>query len=933
MGSEIEIPETPNWLKELEAKRERRLRTKLGHELGAGAPCLTCEGKCPGLDLHFWRKICKNCKCSKENHEVQDDDIYGWAQHELLGTKVNKLKKKIVLPGRKEEVELEWAPNGQKETIDKYLKSVPTELLPIKGSQAAQDRKQLLKKQIPIHDIDPTLCHELTDEELKKMQEYVDHIKQSSVGVGHLIQINFDSSSAHVLDKKDTVFLINNVPKSLINSENVVLQESNKAVSLKNLTNALSSLNMKNTPKFEVQEPNMIISPEIDDQNPLFTDIRNIQYNINGSLNRPNTNNLVYSPITYSNPSEDIQDPKEVTLRNICYPEKCYEDIPVPFIPSEDQNMKQCDNEENRNWQYNSPNMYGNANIKNFVPSAFVPIRHVKDTPSEISGAYNSDNIPKDLPYPSQFINEHLKSKQSLSNYKPEFLNMKNNQLQSQSFFKPINDLNYPTGRNENQSQYCHHMPPMKDNKTQQTTDKIQQSSPLPHFKAAKNNLNEDRQKSFTLKNIKDLAYSTYQYSPEEIQEGDHNLIMDNHSNIPKREELPVFKPSNSPISDINLTPHSFLTREQKENPNTQAGGLLSDISQGYDKSLIHEMCPENSNCQEVLPEDSFGLNRLPQYSFPQSTDPDNMIAHRPSWKQSGFSSHTYEGDMPSPRSTLEKDHLSMEPFSRDKLLDSTTTKHSSLPVYSPGRKNLQEEYLQPAVIPIGSIRDMEYNNPEIRIALSKDNDLFEGSVPSKFMPNFCISNLPRCHYCKEELKQDELAIAIPERSDAIFHTDCFKCQGCNQILADMFYFFDKDTDNVYCGRDYAKIRGIPRCRACDELIFVKEYCLAENSTFHVKHFCCFECDKPLAGQNYVMENDQPLCVPCYEVTKANKCYACKDVIHPDQQGLQLKDGVHFHANENCFACKMCKKPLFGAKLLFRNDCLYCSHDCYSLGV
>lgn len=48
MGSEIEIPETPNWLKELEAKRERRLKTKLGHELGAGAPCLTCEDKCPG---------------------------------------------------------------------------------------------------------------------------------------------------------------------------------------------------------------------------------------------------------------------------------------------------------------------------------------------------------------------------------------------------------------------------------------------------------------------------------------------------------------------------------------------------------------------------------------------------------------------------------------------------------------------------------------------------------------------------------------------------------------------------------------------------------------------------------------------------------------------------------------------------------------------
>lgn len=28
---------------------------RLAHEIGAGAPCLTCGDTCPGLDLHFWR--------------------------------------------------------------------------------------------------------------------------------------------------------------------------------------------------------------------------------------------------------------------------------------------------------------------------------------------------------------------------------------------------------------------------------------------------------------------------------------------------------------------------------------------------------------------------------------------------------------------------------------------------------------------------------------------------------------------------------------------------------------------------------------------------------------------------------------------------------------------------------------------------------------
>lgn len=43
-----EVENGPKWLKELEAKREQRLKAKLGHETGAGAPCLTCEQKCPG---------------------------------------------------------------------------------------------------------------------------------------------------------------------------------------------------------------------------------------------------------------------------------------------------------------------------------------------------------------------------------------------------------------------------------------------------------------------------------------------------------------------------------------------------------------------------------------------------------------------------------------------------------------------------------------------------------------------------------------------------------------------------------------------------------------------------------------------------------------------------------------------------------------------
>lgn len=56
--------------------------------------CYCYKNNCfVGLDLHFWRKICKNCKCTKENHDVPDDDMYGWAQFQLLGSKPNASRK------------------------------------------------------------------------------------------------------------------------------------------------------------------------------------------------------------------------------------------------------------------------------------------------------------------------------------------------------------------------------------------------------------------------------------------------------------------------------------------------------------------------------------------------------------------------------------------------------------------------------------------------------------------------------------------------------------------------------------------------------------------------------------------------------------------------------------------------------------------------
>ncbi len=48
------------------------------------------------------------------------------------------------------------------------------------------------------------------------------------------------------------------------------------------------------------------------------------------------------------------------------------------------------------------------------------------------------------------------------------------------------------------------------------------------------------------------------------------------------------------------------------------------------------------------------------------------------------------------------------------------------------------------------------------------------------------------------------------------------------------------------------------------QLIFSNEYTQAEGHNWHLKHFCCFDCDCVLAGETYVMENEKPVCTLCY---------------------------------------------------------------------
>jgi len=194
--------------------------------------------------------------------------------------------------------------------------------------------------------------------------------------------------------------------------------------------------------------------------------------------------------------------------------------------------------------------------------------------------------------------------------------------------------------------------------------------------------------------------------------------------------------------------------------------------------------------------------------------------------------------------------------------------------------------------------------------------------VVDNLTPNKCWT----CAGCGQEMFPGEVAI-FAERAgaDKCWHPACFSCTCCGEMLEDLLYYHYKGK--LYCGRDYAQLMKIPRCAACDELIFSAEYTGAEDSFWHIKHFCCWLCDSPLAGQKYIPVEGQPHCLGCWQLHHGKVCSACGEYIDPQGQRVTLGD-KHWHASPLCFKCGVCQVSLLGGKMSKKFGTLLCSSRC-----
>jgi len=142
-------------------------------------------------------------------------------------------------------------------------------------------------------------------------------------------------------------------------------------------------------------------------------------------------------------------------------------------------------------------------------------------------------------------------------------------------------------------------------------------------------------------------------------------------------------------------------------------------------------------------------------------------------------------------------------------------------------------------------------------------NDFSDGSKVNEGEDNFAYCNncferafSTVCAGC-DQVIEGELVNAI----EATWHPNCFACVTCKQPLQDSF--FPAGDGTAYCEKHYYDAQGL-LCRECEKPILVGKCVNFGTFKYHIEHFKCSFCKKPLAGLKYNRYQDKPFCTPCH---------------------------------------------------------------------
>ncbi|KAL6265370.1 hypothetical protein P5V15_002170 [Pogonomyrmex californicus] len=815
----------PKWLLELE---NRKRKPRLAHEAGAGAPCMNCNSACPGLDLHFWRKICKNCKCSRDDHDVADDEF---PQFDLLfgpSGKFKKISTRLQVNNKKQndgESTFEWVPpDTTKELAVDYMKALPVEKLPIKGSVGAILRRQLLQKQLPLHDIDYKICDQLSEEEQKQFKKYLEDIKKY-VGQGKVMKI----LSARPFDRS--------------------------------LTTPVNATDMQRySPQHKAHIPSA-----------------SAQLRIPSSF---------ATKCPYARHLHDTQNKQDITTAT---------------------NNKETYSTEGYNCSLN--NVSVNSNIVKSQPIQrkliYENFQHANDTISVNEKDINSKIV-------NDSIFTHLAEQEIVSTREKHISGNYVPYRERKNAFEKL-------GETLNDTTLCDITCPDVTSETALIAESLLADALLPPSAIHANDIIGSTLGEKELTFIREKLTDKYNMTENSMMHGASKLSkpLEANDTLHLRSGRIGIKENNFAGTD-KCVERANIIATMKNPAGSPAGRTEMSASLEAEKRTYKPLSQiiESTIIPAGIRAQTNEQKRCGFLTNDKAVNNNSLVTETPKAVTES-----------TPDLTLNNCNFIHSAAPILNLSAQTIPQNSSDAKSSRLQTELNSSILQSAVIHSEQLQNQVFPHvvggfDEQGIQHTQLTDYLKDAMENLKVDS---KEMHKCEKCHENIRVGDVAVTAEKANNAFWHPGCFVCSVCDELLVDLVYFYYKNK--LYCGRDLAASLRIPRCFACDELIFVREYTVAEEHNYHVKHFCCWDCDVPLAGQKYIIENDRPLCLPCYQRSYAKTCAACNIAIAADQQGVAIKN-LNFHATEICFCCYSCKRNLLNGRMAIKDDKLFCSKEC-----
>uniref|UniRef100_A0A4W5NZ09 Four and a half LIM domains 2 n=1 Tax=Hucho hucho TaxID=62062 RepID=A0A4W5NZ09_9TELE len=153
--------------------------------------------------------------------------------------------------------------------------------------------------------------------------------------------------------------------------------------------------------------------------------------------------------------------------------------------------------------------------------------------------------------------------------------------------------------------------------------------------------------------------------------------------------------------------------------------------------------------------------------------------------------------------------------------------------------------------------------------------------------------------------------------------TERYDCHYCKESLFGNKYVLREE--NPYCVKCYESLYS-NTCEDCKKPIGCNTRDLSyKDHHWHEECFQCFQCKRSLVDKPFSTKDDQLLCTECYSNEYSSKCHECKKTIMPGSRKMEHK-GNSWH--ETCFTCQRCQQPIGTKSFIPKENHNFCV-PCY----